>query len=139
MTVHFIDANIAIYSVGKESPYRKGCLAIMEALANGEIKGVTSVEVYQEILHRYGSINLLSSGIKLIGYLDSLLADVLPVKKTDVKIAIQLLEAHKSIRCRDAIHAAVMISNDISTILSVDSHFDCIDGIKRIEPSNFKM
>lgn len=31
-----------------------------------------------------------------------------------------------------------MISNNISTIVSADSHFDCIDGIKRIDPLEFK-
>ena len=131
----FIDTNIAIYSAGKESPYKKDCLAVMEALSSGKIKGITSVEVYQEILHRYRSINLLSSGVKLIGYLDSLLIDVLPVRKSEIKMAIQFLEAYKNIKSRDAIHAAVMVSNDISTILSIDSHFDDIEGIERVDPA----
>jgi predicted nucleic acid-binding protein len=64
---------------------------------------------------------------------------VLPVKQPDIKIAIQLMKAHKNIKCRDAIHAAVMISNNISTIISADSHFDCIDVIKRIGPLEFKI
>lgn len=132
--IYFIDTNIAMYSAGKESQYKKSCLSIMEALSNGEIRGVTSVEVYQEILYRYKSLRLLLSGVKLIDYLDSLLIDVLPVRQPDIKIAIQLMKAHKNIKCRDAIHAAVMISNNISTIISTDSHFDCIDVIKRIDP-----
>lgn len=40
---------------------------------------------------------------------------------------------------RDAIHTAVMISNNISTILSADSHFDCIDVIKRIDSLKFEV
>ena len=72
-------------------------------------------------------------------HLNSLLINVLAVKNPDVKIAIQLLKAHKTIKCREAIHAAVMISNNISTILSADSHFDCIDVIKRIDPLEFEV
>ena len=130
----FIDTNIIIYSAGKDSPFKKPCLEIMKSLSNEEIKGVSSVEVCHEILHWYRSKQLISAGIKLIEYLDSLVSEVLPVTKTDVKIATHLLKAHKNIKCRDAIHAATMISNNIKYIYSADLRFDCINGIERLDP-----
>lgn len=88
-----------MYGAGKESKYKKRCISIMEALSNGEIRGVMSVEVYQEILYRYKALGLLQVGVKLIDYLDNLLTDVLAVKNQDIKMAIQLLKAHKTIKC----------------------------------------
>jgi predicted nucleic acid-binding protein len=132
--IAFIDTNIVIYSAGESSLFKKPCLRIIESIAKDEIKGISSVEVYQEVLHWYHSKQLTSAGIKLIEYIDTLISDVLPVTKADVKIAMHLLKAHKNIKCRDAIHAAVMISNNIKYIYSTDSHFDCIDGIERIDP-----
>ena len=59
----FIDANIPVYAAGNEHPNKEPSIRILEKISKGQIFGVTSAEILQEILHRYQSINMLSSGI----------------------------------------------------------------------------
>jgi predicted nucleic acid-binding protein len=59
-----------------------------------------------------------------------------PVTPTDIQLTISLFEqyAPKGVRARDLIHVAVMRNNGLTTIISVDAHFDQIAGITRIDP-----
>lgn len=45
--------------------------------------------------------------------------------------------AAQGVKARDLIHAAVMLNNGVQTIVSTDSHFDQLDGIRRIHPQQF--
>jgi predicted nucleic acid-binding protein len=65
----------------------------------------------------------------------SLSSRILPVEETDLLLAIELLEAYPKIQTRDAFHAATMIHNGITEIISTDPHFDLIPEIRRIDPA----
>ncbi len=53
----FVDSNIPMYLIGADHPNKPIARRIVErALADGE-RLVTDVEVFQEILHRYVTIN----------------------------------------------------------------------------------
>ncbi len=60
--------------------------------------------------------------------------DILPVTRKDMVIALSLLKEYPLISTRDAVHAATMINNEVEEIISTDSHFDLIQGIKRFKP-----
>jgi len=62
-----------------------------------------------------------------------------PVATDDVDLALKLLQRYENIQPRDAIHAAIMLNNGLTTIYSTDSHFDEIKGIKRIDPIDLNM
>ena len=51
---------------------------------------------------------------------------------------IELAEAYKHQRVspRDLVHVAVMVNHGIRKIISVDSHFDIISEVMRIDPKN---
>ena len=36
--------------------------------------------------------------------------------------------------CRDLIHAAVMLTHGIDVIISADTYFDIIEGVRRLDP-----
>ena len=65
---------------------------------------------------------------------DTLLSNILPVTKSDLFRAMDILETSPTIQTRDAFHAAVMLNNDLLEIISTDSHFDQIPGIRRLDP-----
>ena len=50
-------------------------------------------------------------------------------------LACDLIERHKDLP-RDAVHAATMRNNGLETIISADTHFDRIPGIRRADPGN---
>lgn len=134
MTPHFIDANLPMYVAGRAHPYKKPSTEFMLKVARREIEALTDSEVLQEILYRYFYIGQIEIGWKVFDHFVNALPVVLAVTKEDVLKGRELLEEYGIIRPRDAVHAAVMLNNGISTIVSYDRHFDAIEEIKRIEP-----
>lgn len=135
----FIDANIPMYSNGRPDPYKMPCTRILNMIADDEIYGISSVEVFQEILHRYRSIQMDEKGIQIANDFARTLHEVLPVYLEDVQIAMALMETHRGIPMRDLIHVAVMLNNGIHTIISADKHFDLFPEIHRIDPMEFRI
>ena len=54
----FVDANVIMYAVGAEHPYRRPCLDALERIVREGLPAVVSSEVHQEIMHRYLSLGL---------------------------------------------------------------------------------
>ena len=131
----FLDSNIFLYAIGAEGPHRAPCREILAAAGAGQIHAVTSSEVLQEILHvrsrRAGS----SDASRAVHAAAGMVAEVFPVSGADVMRAGVLLQGHRAMSARDAIHVAVMQGNHVSTIVSLDHDFDGISGIRRVGPS----
>ncbi len=130
----FVDTNIFIYASGDSHPYKAPSVVFLEKVASNQIKAVSNVEVLQEILHRYCIIKEKTRGFRLIEKITELIPIILPVNKSDVLKAKELLETYPQIEARDAIHTATMLNRDIKTICSYDKHYDQIKEIKRTEP-----
>ncbi|HEX9579675.1 MAG TPA: type II toxin-antitoxin system VapC family toxin, partial [Gemmatimonadales bacterium] len=57
---------------------------------------------------------------------------VFPIELTDVERAKAGVQARNQLSARDAIHVAIMQRHGIARILTFDSAFDAVPGIKRI-------
>jgi len=134
----FLDTNIPIYAAGKESEYKKDCLEVLEAIGREEVEGLTSTEVFQEILYRFWYLKDIENGWQIFDNFREVISQVLPVTEEDISKARELSEKYKSIKPRDLLHAAVMISNQIENIISVDKDFDAISEINRLDPLTFR-
>ncbi len=132
----FLDANVVMYAVGGEHPYRLPCQKVMVAIASDALKAAIDTEIVQEILHRYGSLQQYTEAVAVAEDLLSVVDLVYPVTLRDIQRAIELfgVYAPHGVRARDTIHAAVMQNNGIRSIVSADRHFDLIEGIQRIDP-----
>lgn len=135
----FIDTSVFMYARGKAHPLKAPCSNIILAIARDGVLGnydapVVNTEVLQEILDRYVMINKVDIGLSICRDIEALEVDVLPVTRDDMKRTFELFERYKSkeLPPRDLIHAAVMINNGISHIVSADQHFDSIKEIKRV-------
>jgi uncharacterized protein len=137
MPQYFIDTNIFIYSVGRDHPLKSKCASAIRRIRDEEIRAILNTEIIQEILYRYQSIKELPFGIRLAREAILLSSKILPVTERDLSSALELLESHPQIETRNAFHAAIMINNGIKEIISTDSHFDHITGIRRIDPLDF--
>jgi len=125
-----------MYWAGADSPYKSSCGAVLSAIESGELKAVTDTEVFQEILHRYTSIRKMEIARQVFDDLYDMMDAVLPVTEDDIRLARQLHEIY-DVRARDLVHVAVMLNAGITDICSVDSHFDQIGGIRRIDPRRY--
>ncbi len=134
----FIDANLIMYSIGRDHPLREPCKKFFERIKSREILGVTDTEVLQEILYRYFSIERKTLGEIAYQSMVELCTDIFPVRVVDTDKALEILKRVSGITSRDAVHAATMIHNGIKEIISTDPHFDLINEIKRIDPANLR-
>jgi predicted nucleic acid-binding protein len=124
-----------MYAAGAEHPLREPCLAILRAIADGELAAITDVEVCQEILHRYTSLGEREQALRVVSLFIKLVPEVLPITKEDLLLSLEMHERYPSLQARDSLHTAVMLNNDIQFIISADRHFDDVDEIERIDPA----
>jgi predicted nucleic acid-binding protein len=127
----FVDSNIPMYLVGAAHPNKSAARAALElAIAAGETL-VTDAEVLQEILHRYVAINRRDAIDPALDALLAVVDEVHPVDVEAVLAARRLLQRVDGLSARDAIHLAVMRRHGIDDILSFDTGFDAITGLRR--------
>ena len=128
----FVDSNVPMYIVGAPHPNQDRAIALTGELVQSGETLITSVEVYQEILHRYASIRRPQSIDDAFDVLDDLVEDVLSYGMPEIRAARSLLVTVPGVSARDALHAAVMRAAGCSRVLSFDAGFDDCPGIERI-------
>lgn len=128
----FIDSNVPMYLIGSEHPHKLRSRVLLEELTFNKQRLVTSAEVFQEICHRYKAISRLDYLGHAFDLLSKLVDHIYPVTFEDVKGSKKLLVQYNDLSARDALHVAVMKNLGITQILSFDSDFDRISGVKRV-------
>ena len=139
VSISFIDTNVIMYTVGRKHKYKDPCSLLIQKIAKENITVASDTEVLQEILYRYWLIREFERAEETYSDFRKLVSLMFPITTDDVDLALELLQGYRNIQPRDAIHAAVMLNNGLTTIYSTDSHFDEIKGIKRIDPIELNM
>ncbi|MBI5197653.1 MAG: type II toxin-antitoxin system VapC family toxin [Nitrospirae bacterium] len=133
MNLHFLDSNIIMYVLGSAHPLKTPSVRTLEKIRAGTICVCANTEIFQEILYRYYAIDRKDLAHQACELLEAIADPILPVSHGEIIRARALLQNHP-ISVRDAIHAATLLNHRIPHILSADSHFDSIPGIRRIPP-----
>ncbi len=128
----FIDSNIPMYVAGRDHPLREPARRFLERVRSGELEGCTSTEVLQEILYRYVALRRLDLARQVYDLFVLICPIVYPVTLADTDRAKELVSAGTGIAVRDAIHAAVMLNNDVREIATFDAGFDSIAQVTRL-------
>src|SRR6476619_7138328 len=119
----FIDSTIPMYVAGRDHPNREPARRFMARVRSGDIDGCTSTEVLQEILYRYAALRRLDLAGDVYDLFVQICPVVLAVTLADTDRARALL-GRGAIGVRDAVHAAVMLNNDVTSIATFDVAFD---------------
>lgn len=127
----FVDSNVFMYAAGAEHPLKGPSLTFLRRATVGEVQAVTSVEVLQEILHRYRRLDLPDVAATVYDLAVQICVEVLPVTIAETDVAVSLL-AGSGGSVRDAIHAAVMRNAGIEGIATFDVGFDQL-GVRRVD------
>jgi len=130
-----IDANVIMYAAGAEHPHKRPSVALLERVARGEVEATIDAEVLQEILHRYRAVGRWADGRRVYDLTRRLFPSVVPVTAAVLDRARRLLDADRRILARDALHAAVVMSEGLEAVCSYDRDFDRIKGLVRREPA----
>jgi len=122
-----------MYVAGKEHPHREPARRLLGKIQRGQIEGFTSVDVLQEILYRYTALQKPGLAREVYDTFVQICPVVLGVTLAETDLARNLLGEVDGISARDAIHAAVMINNELEWIASFDKGFDRVPAIRRLE------
>jgi uncharacterized protein len=134
-TPRFLDANVIMYALGGPHPLQQPCRKILEQTKSGNLLLVSDTEVLQEILYRYFSIQRAALAETAYTAVKDMCVEILPVTLSAMDRALDLLKNDPTITTRGAVHAGVMQHFGLSVIISADTHFDRIPGIRRLDPA----
>jgi uncharacterized protein len=132
--VILVDANVLMYAAGAAHPHKCPSVAFLERVAGGGVEAAIDAEVLQEILHRYRALERWESGRLVYDLARRVFPLVLPITAEVVDRARSLLDDHRHLAARDALHAAVVFTGGLGGICSWDRDFDAIPGLARREP-----
>ncbi len=131
----FIDANVFIIaSLGRDVRAER-CQDFIRKIESGEQHAITSVLVLDEVLRaitlRYDNKEKSEAIVRKIAATQNLTV-------CDITLA-HLLDSLSYVRSdtldpHDALHAAIMKAQGVSTILSYDKDFERLKSVKRMEP-----
>lgn len=136
MTV-FIDTAVPMYAAGANHPMRDPCLRILKLISQGDLDGVTSTEVVQEIAHRFLSVRRPEIAARLATDVLDMFAPVLPITHALMRRVPDLALRYPSLDARDLVHVATCIHEGITEIVSPDRAFDQVAEVRRIDPAEF--
>src|SRR5712692_2202204 len=132
----FVDANIIIYST-VPSEQGDACSEILAAITNGQAAGRTSPAVLEEVWHieRSGRAGDLRS---LTQHAFTLFSPLLPVTDQAFRLALAV-QGSGGLGANDRVHVGTCLAHGIDYILSADSSFDGVSGIRRVDPLDVEM
>ena len=128
----FVDSNVFIYSY-TNTVYAEPCRRILRLIGHGDVDGVSSVFVAEEIWHveRSGPLRIPAGAMRLAL---EVFDHIVPVDMDIIAAAMALTDVPGSLGTADRVHAATCRSLGIVRILSADSAFDGIPWLQRIDP-----
>jgi predicted nucleic acid-binding protein len=121
-----------MYLVGTPGSHKTDAQRLLERLVSQRQRLVTDAEVLQEILHRYVAINRRHDIQPALDALLNVVDEILPVDRTAVERAKQIVLSYQRLSARDAVHLAVMEQHGIDRILTFDAEFDGFPGVTRL-------
>ena len=133
----FIDTAVLMYAAGAEHPLREPCARIVASIREGSIEATTSVEVVQELAHRYISIGRAEAARTMATDALDLFAPVLPITHAVMRRVPDLTRRYPLLQARDLVHVATCIHEGITEIISPDRGFDDVAEVRRIDPLAF--
>ena len=121
-----------MYLVGAPHANKDAARAALERIINRGEKLVTSAEVMQEILHRYGALKRPDAIQPAFDALLGVVDEVFPVEAEDVQRARDVMMGIGKLSARDALHVAIMKRRGITRVLSFDVGFDAVGWVERV-------
>jgi hypothetical protein len=131
-----LDTNVILYALGGPHAQAEPCRRILQLAGEGSLRPEAPVDIVQEILHHRNR----RLGDRVQAREDALAAAALcrlhAVELEDAREAARLFADSPSLSARDAIFAAIAIRHGLPTILSADTDFDGLPGLRRIDPTD---
>lgn len=122
-----------MYAGGQAHPLRDASVHVIELVRDGQLDGLTSAEVVQEILHRFIAIRRADVGAQMARDALDLFAPVLPITHGVMDRMPALVEEYPTLAARDLVHVATCLEHGLDTIISPDRGLDAVREVRRID------
>jgi len=132
----FLDTAVIMYAAGGDHRLKQPCAAILTRVAAGELGGVISAEVIQEIAHRFVHAGEPARASELVTHALDLFAPVIPIGNPVVARLPGLIGRYPDLQARDLIHVATCLEERIDAIVTPDRAFDGVAELVRIDPTD---
>ena len=129
-----IDANIILYSLGIQHPYKKACGTVLREAARRSEEYALDAESLQEVLHVLNRRSKRAEAINQTRELLEAFKLIIPIGQEEIETAIDYFERYPLLSSRDAVHTAVVVNHGLEGIVSTDKDFDVIAEIRRFDP-----
>ncbi len=130
-----LDTTVLVYAVGVDHPLRDPCRKLVEAIKDGILPATTTVEVVQELAHVRARRRGRADAGALARACADLLAPLVEVDADDLLAGLELFERHDDLGAFDSIVAAVALRRGASALVSADSAFAHVDGLRHVDPA----
>jgi uncharacterized protein len=129
-----LDTTVLVYAVGTEHSFREPCRMLVTAIADGDIEATTTAEVIQEFVHVRARRRDRKEAAGLARDFAELLAPLLIVEDTDLREGLRLFEEGEGFGSFDAVLAATAYASGADALVSADSGFAAVPGIRHVLP-----
>lgn len=130
----YVETSVFLLAVGGDHPDREPSRRFLRAAAHGCVRLHASVEAVQEfVVHRMRRTSRQTALEQTRNMAASCV--LLPFDDEVLTAALRLIE-ESPVRGRDAVHAATATLAGFGEIVSLDTDFDTLPGLRRIHPSH---
>lgn len=133
----FIDSNIFIYAAQAHPEFGKSCKKILQDIESRKIQATTTVLNIAEVAEFIDRNENRKASINVIELLLALPMDIEDVVKEHEIDALSIFSTSRA-NYFDTVFVAVMKEKFIDTIITNDSHFEDVKGIKVIKPLDYR-
>ena len=116
----FVDTNVFMYHVGAEHPLQDQARGFFRNARLRNLRLVTSVEVLQEILHRYVKLGRRGTASAAFALVDGSVSEIWPVERVDLELARGLADRYPGLEARDLVHLACCIRHKPRDLMTFD-------------------
>ncbi|MGO1582118.1 MAG: type II toxin-antitoxin system VapC family toxin [Actinomycetaceae bacterium] len=130
----FLDTAVLALAVGGEHPLREPCRSFLASAARGDLELHVSVEAIQELLFHRMRRGDRAEAVRLVRDV-RMACRVHPFDDAVVSRMLDLVST-SAVGGRDAVHAATALEHGFHEIISPDSDFDTVPGLRRRSPAD---
>ncbi len=134
-----VDTTILVYAIGEAHALREPCRRLIAAIGEGRIEATTTVEVIQELVHVRARRRSRADAVAQGRSYATLLSPLLRPSADDLGDGLALFEAHEALGAIDAVLAAVAIGVGADALVSADTAFGSVPGLRAITPGSAEL
>ena len=129
-----LDTNIFIYAQGRPHRYSEACRTLVARMGPESGEFTIDIELLQEILHVYIHRGERGRAFRTFDRLMSLFPRPVPLAAEEALLSRQILERYPALSPRDAIHAAVVSTQQLEGIVTTDAALIQVSGLTVFDP-----